>query len=455
MAGHFKDEVLNELSKKANTAQFVSFSPQLEQRYSHIAGFEQNHTFESPREALKVLLSKVQENGITIRSYDPYNPKGWPLLRAFKTVDDALENAKRLTNQGLYIIVHEEIPDPGRTSGVLLGNLIEFAMLATPRCVEAKEVVKHGIPASLPRNIGIKLLEKVYGFKLNLDYPTNLRVEFSVMPKKYGHLQDHIIVWELEDVGETNTKPSWTWPNRFSRYIGDKTFGLLLADTLGFKVPHTQVVGKHVFFNFGTPTNSPVRWTRTAPAEQSPGKFPTTRGYSDVFAMMDESDKEKVSSVLVQDEVPFIYSGALFNANNSLHIEGVKGRGDNFMLGAQQAEQLPSEVTTKLKELYQNIEAILGPVKLEWVYDGKEVWIIQMHKGQVGHNEKDVIVKGTKDQKYEQYTLDPNDLESFRIKVEEAKSQNIGLEVMGNFGLTSHVGDILRKAQVPSKRINK
>jgi hypothetical protein len=269
-----------------------------------------------------------------------------------------------------------------------------------------------------------------------------------VLSKPYGQRQQNTLVWELEDMGNASPAPSWDWPNRFSKYIGDKTFGLVLADALGARVPHTQVIGRTVFFSFGTPTHSPVKWTRTAPPEQQPGKFITTRGYTDPFAIMAE-DQGAIAAVLVQQEVPFAYSGAAIS-NNGLHIEGVAGAGDEFMIGKKKPEQLPQEVIDKVTQLYNHLAQQLGPVRFEWVYDGVNVWIVQLHRGTVTST-REVIVTGTPPS-FERFTINPNNLEEFRQKVQDAKKNGYGLEVAGQFGITSHIGDILRTACVPSKR---
>ncbi|HLC32271.1 MAG TPA: hypothetical protein VJJ82_00430 [Candidatus Nanoarchaeia archaeon] len=448
MNGHFKDQILATLSRYANIAQFASYGPDFKPRHSCVAGYPLDYVFPSIEEATRVILGKAQENMVNIRSFDPFNPKGWPLIRALRTVEETMRHARELTSQGLYIIIHEEIIDTGRTSGVLLGDVIEFAPNTTPRCVEPKEIAQHGIPASLSRQAGFAMLEKVYGHKPALDYPPNIRVEFSVLSKPYGQRQQNTLVWETENMIDAAPTPLWNWPNRFSRYIGDKTFGLVLADSLGARVPHTQVIGRNACFTFGTPTGTIVKWTRTAPTEQQPGKFITTRGYTDPFAIMKE-DHGAIAAVLIQQEVPFAYSGAAVN-NNGLNIEGVKGAGDEFMLGKKKPETLPLEVLDKVNKTYEQLSKQLGPVRFEWVYDGTNIWVVQLHRGTVTST-NEVIVPGTPSH-FERFAIDSNNIEAFRQKVEDAKKNNYGLEVAGQFGITSHIGDILRKAQVPSRR---
>jgi len=207
-------------------------------------------------------------------------------------------------------------------------------------------------------------------------------------------------------------------------------------------------------FSFGKDTGSNVRWTRSAPAVLTPGKFPTIQGYADVFKMLQDCDPmhDKIAAVLIQHEVPPIYSGALFRCGEELHIEGVKGRGDDFMVGKRGPEVLPEDVKSKLASLYYMAEKVIGPVRLEWVHDGKVPWVVQMHVGRVDNARPDVIVEGAS-KIFERYVIDPDDLEAFRHRVDKAKADGVGLEVVGNFGLTSHIGDILRHAGVPSRRV--
>jgi len=454
--GHFKDQIIAELSKTVNVAQFVSYSPDLKQRFSCVSGYELNHQFSSVEEVVKILFDKGQDQEVTIRTFDPSDPKSRPFLKGIGNMVEAAKKVRELAQQGLHTIIHEEIIDDLNLSGVIVGDVIEFAPLTTPRCVEPAEIAKHGIPASLPRELGIKLLEKIFGIKINLDYPRTTRVEFSLFVKKYGHKQDHVMIWELEEVGQATTLPLWDWPNRFSKYIGDKTYGLLIAELIGLKVPKTKVVSKNklLHFNFGQQTDSQIIWTRTAPMDMTPGKYPTERKYIDHSEILSKHDPDgtKIATILYQDEVPFNYSGSLMYSNGHLQIEGVKGRGDQFMVGSQAPEQLPEEVKQKITQTYQHAEKLIGPVRMEWVYDGTDAWVVQMHRGQVSNSSSNIIVDGSPSS-YERFVLEPNNLESFRNRVELAKQQGIGLEVVGNFGITSHIGDILRKAQVPSKII--
>src|SRR5262249_27261197 len=148
--------------------------------------------------------------------------------------------------------------------------VIEFAPDDTPRCVE-----KPGV-ASMPFRLGLDTLTKVYGFAPQLQPLPEGRLEFSIHPKPRGWRNLHTLVWEHEVGVPGKLNAHLTWPNRFSRHIGDKAFGLLIADHIGVPVPRTLVIGRRVApFSFGTGTRSKEVWTRTCPVEPQPGQYTT------------------------------------------------------------------------------------------------------------------------------------------------------------------------------------
>ena len=44
-------------------------------------------------------------------------------------------------------------------------------------------------------------------------------------------------MWEYEASENPPASANFLWPNKFSRHIGDKAFGLVLADVIGFLRP--------------------------------------------------------------------------------------------------------------------------------------------------------------------------------------------------------------------------
>ncbi len=445
----FKDQTLDRLALRGNVAQFVSFRPQdggLVQSFSRVHGYPANHRFESAESAVQSLLAASAEKSVNVRSYIPANPRSREFVYGLKTADDAFATLQRLAESDLHLIVNETINiNDGGVSGVVQGHVMEFAPDDTPRCVE-----KPGT-ASLPFDIGMKVLETVYGVLPDLAARSELRTEFSIHPEPRGFRNTNTILWEEEEDAPVDLKPSCSWPNRFSRHIGDKAFGLLIAHLLGATVPKSLVVSRRVApFSFGTETGSGRRWTRTCPTEPQPGLFTTRKGWVDPFKLLASEDPTgtSLSSVLWQDGVPAHYSGAaLVSSQKTLVVEGRRGEGDHFMLGLAPPELLPSLVKQSVSTVYEALASRLGPIRFEWVFDGERTWIVQLHCGAT-KTEADVIVPGTP-ARWVIFRVSDG-LDCLRTLLADLPEKD-GVLIEGNVGLTSHVADLLRKAKRPSR----
>jgi hypothetical protein len=443
----FKDAVLDSLANHGNVAQFVSFSPSLQVRYSRIAGFPPNATFESVRQAIQAILNASIEQSVNVRSYHPDHPKSREFLYGLREIHDVEAALKRLAAQGLYTIVNETVDvNDGGVSGVALSDVVEFAPGDTPRCVE-----KPGI-LSLPRGTGLAMLQRVYGFAPT--FPTGRwRIEFSIHPVQRGHRQGHTILWEAEHEGSEQKAPQVRWPNRFSRFVGDKAFGLLLADCLGFAVPLTQVISRSVApFSFGRSTGTGEPWIRTCPFEPVPGRFTTLRGWTDPFKLLarEDPDGQYLASVLSQEGVRAVYSGAAIGSRNQKPIiEGVSGIGSQFMLGRQPAEQLPKDAVSAVGDLMERVFALVGgTIKVEWAFDEDLVWILQMQ--QLDDEVHDTVIVAGEAKEFRRFDAREG-IDRFRDFVEAAREANAGVILRGAVGITSHFGDILRRSRVPSR----
>jgi hypothetical protein len=444
---HFKDEILDRLGEVANVAQFVSFSPQVQQRYARVHGFAPNHLYESTGAAVGALLKAAPDGTVNVRSFMPDDPKSREFIYGLKDVHEVVAHVRRLAATGLFTIVNETIDvNDGGVSGVLLGDVLEFAPGDTPRCVE-----KPGT-ASLARSLGLGLLETIYNFRPRLDYPPTQRVEFSLHPLRRGYLHDHTIIWELETFAHTEGTADTRWPNRFSRFIGDKTFGLLMADALGLPVPATMVIPRFLApFRFGRETGTGEIWFRTCPVEQVPGKFTTQRGWTDPFKLMAEEDSTgtAIASVLAQESVEAAYSGALVStAAGEPIIEGVCGAGEEFMVGRIAPQQLPDKVQDSVRRLYEEASRQLGPVRFEWVYDGKLTWVVQLHRGATATSGRTVYPGEAN--KFRQFKV-ADGIDALRALISEVQETGEGIILVGDVGVTSHLGDLLRRAKIPSR----
>lgn len=443
----YKDKILDDTAQMGNVAQFVSFDPELRQRFSRVRGYDANYRFASVEEAVTSLLQTATEAAVNIRSFDPNFPESREFIYRLTDSASVVGEAERLAGEGLYTIVNETIDvEDGGVSGVVLGDVVEFAPKDTPRAVE-----KPGV-ASLQRNLAFELLQTVYGFAPELDYPVSYRVEFSIHPLRRGVRNQHTIVWQFEDIGDTTHRSSMVWPNRFSRFIGDKVFGLLIAHLIGLPVPATLVIPRELApFRFGRETGTAEVWIRTAPTEKQPGKFTTQRGWMDPFALLGREDPAgaAIASVLAQEGVDAQFSGALVPAKDGKPIiEGVRGWGDQFMVGKMSPETLPGPVVEAVMALFEKATARLGPVRMEWVFDGQEVWVVQLHRG-AAEGSGETIVPG-EPARFHSFNVSEG-IEAFRDFAADIRNKHEGIILVGNVGVTSHFGDILRRLNIPSK----
>jgi hypothetical protein len=443
-----KDEMLSRLAQHANVAQFVSFGPgrDLPQRHARLRGHRPDHTFVGAAEAVGALLALAGSGSVNVRSFAAGSPRGSPFSYGLTSGDDVLATLRARAAGGLHTIVNETIDvDDGGVSGVALGGLVEFAPGDTPRSVERPGTV------ALAHGQAVALVRTVYGFTPDLEAAPGERVEFSVHPLVAGVRQTHTVVWETERVGPAPLAKPLTWPNRFSRFLGDKAFGLLVADLHGLPVPATTVVGRRVApFRFGRPTGGKEWWIRTCPAEPVPGRFTTQRGWRDPFALLSEEDPSgtAIASVLAQEGVAARWSGAaLPDGAGGLLVEGVAGSGEDFMLARAAPATLPEEVADDVRRVGSRAAAALGPVRFEWAHDGAVAWVVQLHLATVAASGA-TIYPGTPSR---WRRFDPSlGLERLRELIATVPPGE-GVELTGDVGVTSHAGDLLRRAAIPSR----
>jgi hypothetical protein len=211
------------------------------------------------------------------------------------------------------------------------------------------------------------------------------------------------------------------------------------------------VVGRRVApFSFGRPTGGGERWLRTCPAEPVPGRFPTQRGWRDPFALLAAEDPSgtELAAVLAQEGVPARWSGAAIpDAGGGLLVEGVPGAGEDFMLARAAPGPLPGEVLDDVRRLGAEAAAALGPVRFEWCHDGRQAWVLQLHQATTAAT-RTTIHPGTP-ARWRRF--DPAlGLERLRDLVASVGDDE-GIELTAAVGVTSHAGDLLRRAAIPSR----
>jgi len=442
---NLKDERLDRLANYGNVAQFVSFNPDLKPRYSRISNMAPNWKA-APEAAIPALWSASSEKRINVRSFKPDSPQGNEFIYGIKEPHVAVGKVHELAANGLFTIVNETIDvNDGGVSGVVQDGVIEFAPGGTPRVVDDLR------PASVDRGRGLELLRLVYGFTPSLDFPHRFRVEFSVHPIRRGWKSEQTIIWELEELEHQSIAPVIRWPNRFSEFLGDKTFGLLLAHTSGLDVPWSTTISRGVApFSFGRRTGADVKWLRTCPKVPEPGLFPTVRGWSDPFALVLNTPRhDLIVSLLIQDEVAAQYSGALItDVSGNPIIEGVSGFGDEFMLGRTTPSALDADLISRLSDLHSRLVPDLGSLRLEWAYDGTTIWVLQLQQ-EAALSDGWTIVEGKPDFEFE---FRPSaGLAGLRELVHQVKGSSQGIRVIGSIGITSHIADVLRRHRIPSR----
>lgn len=447
--GHFKDAVLARLASHANVAQFVSFSPGDDPRIRHMSLYgETRRLIVSVGEAVAELLTRSVERSVNVRAFDPDQPKSHGFLYGLRELGEVVDHVRRLARDGLYTIVNETIDvGDGGVSGVAYAGLIEFAPEDTPRCVEKPGTV------SFPRDLGLRVLETVYGFRPELNQPDDFRTEFSIHPLKRGVRHGHTILWEEERTEAISLEAEIIWPNRFSRFLGDKAFGLLVADAVGLAVPQTTVIPRRLApFTFGRPSGSGERWIRTCPVEPVPGRFTTKRGWLDPFLLLasEDPDGTMIASVLAQESVDAAFAGAAGASDRGTvaMIEGVRGTGDEFMLGQAAPEHLPAHVVADVEETLDHATEYLGPVRLEWAHDHDRVWVVQLQRGATPSFGQ-VIYPGRPSVEH-RFPVERG-LDALRELAQRLEGTGEGVVVVGRVGVTSHLGDVLRRARIPSR----
>src|SRR5262249_10892577 len=107
----------------------------------------------------------------------------------------------------------------------------------------------------------------------------------------------------------------------------------------------------------------------------------------------------------------------------------------------------PEEVVRAVRAMYERAAAELGPIRFEWVHDGNSAWIVQLHRGATATSGR-VIFDGEA-RRYHRFRV-AQGIEALRRLISEIGGRDEGIIPVGSVGVTSHLGDILRRASIPS-----
>ncbi len=122
------------------------------------------------------------------------------------------------------------------------------------------------------------------------------------------------------------------------------------------------------------------------------------------------------------------------------------------MLGKRAPETLPTEVREAVTGLFRQARRQLGSVRMEWVFDGREVWVVQLHKGSVAST-ADTIVPG-QPLRFHEFDVGLG-LEALRLLIPKVQQAGDGVLLIGDVGITSHFGDLLRRGGIPSRLVRR
>jgi hypothetical protein len=158
---------------------------------------------------------------------------------------------------------------------------------------------------------------------------------------------------------------------------------------------------------------------------------------------------DRIAAVLIQEEVPVEFAGAILtDRRGSPIIEGVHGFGDQLMLGRAHPIAMPDQLLWMLEELHRTALAACGSVRIEWGFDGRRIWVFQLQQ-EAAISDGSVVVPGEVDTEVDFAVSDG--LERLRDLVEQLAGTRTGIRLIGTIGMTSHMADVLRRHRVPSK----
>jgi hypothetical protein len=87
-------------------------------------------------------------------------------------------------------------------------------------------------------------------------------------------------------------------------------------------------------------------------------------------------------------------------------------------------------------------------VRIEWVHDAREPWVVQLHCG-ASPSSEDEIYPGDAS-RFVRFPVSGG-IDALRTLIDRVRGSTEGIVLVGEVGVTSHMGDLLRKAEIPSR----
>jgi hypothetical protein len=108
---------------------------------------------------------------------------------------------------------------------------------------------------------------------------------------------------------------------------------------------------------------------------------------------------------------------------------------------------LPDAVVDDVRRVGARAAATLGPVRFEWAHDGDRAWVLQLHLATTTATST-TIHPGSPSR---WHRFDPSlGLDRLRDLIAIVDGDE-GIEITAPIGVTSHAGDLLRRAAIPSR----
>jgi hypothetical protein len=122
------------------------------------------------------------------------------------------------------------------------------------------------------------------------------------------------------------------------------------------------------------------------------------------------------------------------------------------MLGEATKVRLPPRVRNSVLIVYKKALRRWGRSEWNGYSMEKRTWIVQFHRGAI-ESKGNIIYPGER-LSFRKFDVSRG-LERLRKLISEVDPELEGIELVGRIGITSHFGDVLRKARVPSRIVPK